>query len=322
MKKLFAAAIVVALGFVIFVTPALSWEKGTHLYIADKLKRQGGLMNPQNLDEMYGAMAPDIFNYVFEIPAGVYDYLYDETHHQFINIWKAVKWGYEKPLAFGFVSHNDSWGADYTAHHRARTTGLMEGYVITKAGYLNLGLAPYWEQIELLTGPLVETIKVDLCHNIVEAAGDIILKRSYPQLGRNLVAAGSRLDARFKKLFLKAYLPGLTAVMGAENAAQNLILLGEAAFRQYQVVAYGQILQQDEAIVIDQIAAQFNLLVGGYLLSKGITLPEGTDLTLVIVAALQGAIALCENDYMIEVNATVAYVKGQLKARRFWASTR
>jgi hypothetical protein len=36
------------------------------------------------------------------------------------------------------------------------------------------------------------------------------------------------------------------------------------------------------------IAAQFNSLVGGYLASKGITVPPGTDLTDVIHDALSG----------------------------------
>ena len=149
MKRTLAAVIAVALGTAVFVTPALSWEKGTHLYIADKLKKQGG-MNPSNMDEMYGAMAPDIFNYVFDLPAEVYAWLYDQTHHQYINMWKAVKWGYEKPLAFGFVSHNDTWGADRTAHHLALTTGLNEGYIITKANLLVAAID--WASLEAVVG--------------------------------------------------------------------------------------------------------------------------------------------------------------------------
>ena len=323
MKRMIAVVIAVALGMAVFVTPALSWEKGTHLYFADKLKRQGG-GNPMNFDEMYGAMAPDIFNYAFELPADQYAYLYDQTHHYYYNMWKAVKWGYEKPLAFGFVSHNDAWGADSTAHHNSRTLNPLEGYIITKAGFLNTALTPYWAYIEGLIGggALDPAVKLELCHNIVEAAGDIVLKRYYPQLGKNLVAAGSRSDKRFRALFLKAYLPGFTALVGNEAEARTILLNWESYFRTSQVVGYGLLLQPDEVTVIDNIAAQFNILVGGYLASKGITLPAGTDLTDVIQAALGGAIALIENDYMLEVDATVNYLRAEMKRRKFWASTK
>ena len=323
MKRTIAAVIMVALGTAVFVVPALSWEKGTHLYIADKLKRQGRI-NPMNLDEMYGAMAPDIFNYVFDLPTAQYDYLYDQTHHYYYNMWRAVKWGYEKPLAFGFVSHNDTWGADYTAHHKALTVPADpgDGYVIFKAKLL-LSMID-WDALAIKIGATVPPeVQLELCHNIVEAAGDIVLKRFYPQLGKNLVAAGNRSDKRFRNLFLKAYLPGLiTAFSMSEDAAKTLLLNGEAAFRTYQVIMYGVLFQQDEATVIAGIADQFGDLVSGYLLSKGITIPAGTDLTTEILAALQGAIYICQSDYMIEVDATVNYLRAEMKRRKFWGSTK
>jgi hypothetical protein len=325
MKKMIAAVIVVALGTAVFVVPALSWEKGTHLYFADKLKRQGG-MNPMNQDEMYGAMTPDIFNYVFDLPADVYAYLYDQTHHYYYNMWKAVKRGYEKPLAFGFVSHNDTWGADSTAHHRPLTVPADpgDGYIIMKAKILASMID--WEALEDKIGMPVSIpveVRLELCHNIVEAAGDIVLKRYYPKLGKNLVAAGSRSDKRFKNLFLKAYLPGLMTTFGmAEDAAKALLLNGESAFRTYQVIMYGVLLQQDEATVVAGIADQFNDLVSGYLASKGITVPPDTDLTADILAALQGAIYICQSDYMLEVDATVNYLRAEMKRRKFWASTK
>jgi hypothetical protein len=240
-------------------------------------------------------------------------------------VWKAVKWGYEKPLAFGFVSHNDAWGADFTAHWRSRTLDPTKGYIITKAEALSAGLALYWAAIEgALSVTLDDAIKIELCHNIVEAAGDVVLKRSYPQLGKNLVAAGSKSDKRFRNLFVKAYLPGLAALMGDEDAARTLLQNGESAFRTGQVVMYGMLLQQDETTVLDGITAQFNALVGSYLESKGIPEPllGWPDLTPVIQAALAGAVALIENDYMLEVDATVNYLRAEMKRRKFWGATK
>jgi hypothetical protein len=325
MKRAIAAALALVLGTVLFATPALSWEKGTHLYIADKLKRGGG-MNPLNADEMYGAMAPDIFNYVFTLPIDQYGFLYDRTHHYYYNIWKTVKWGYEKPLAFGFVSHNDSWGADFTAHHQALTTGFDEGYIITKATMLSAAID--WDALQFAIGspdPISLDVRIELCHNIVEAAGDIVLKKSYPQLGRNLVAAGARSDKRFKNLFLKAYLPDFMAAFSLDEAAASAILLtGEAAFRTYQVVMYGNLLQMDEPSVIAGIADSFNGMVGGYLVSRGVISDASAlpDLTPVILGALNGAIALIQNDYMNEVDATVNAVRAQMKRRGFWGSAK
>ena len=112
------------------------------------------------------------------------------------------------------------------------------------------------------------------------------------------------------------------AIDRAAQSAETIILGSEAAFRQQQVVMYGMIMQQDEAVIVPALAAQFNMLVGGYLASKGITLPEGTDLTPVIQAALLGGIALCESDYMAEVNATARFVEKQLKAHKVWGSAR
>jgi hypothetical protein len=65
------------------------------------------------------------------------DYLYDQTHHYFLKVQEAVKWGYEKSSSYGFLSHNDLWRADSTAHHAWRTLLPDEGYVITKAKILN-----------------------------------------------------------------------------------------------------------------------------------------------------------------------------------------
>ncbi|MCX7975309.1 MAG: hypothetical protein N3B16_12560 [Candidatus Aminicenantes bacterium] len=71
------------------LTSALAWEKGTHAFIADKLKKADG---PYNIEEMYGAMAPDVFNYLFSLPRILYrDYLHDQTHHHFLKVQQAIK---------------------------------------------------------------------------------------------------------------------------------------------------------------------------------------------------------------------------------------
>ena len=56
---------------------------------------------------------------------------------------------YGPPVAFGFMTHNDVWGADSTAHHDGKTTYSQgTGYVIAKAQELPL---LFYRYLPLLT---------------------------------------------------------------------------------------------------------------------------------------------------------------------------
>ncbi len=63
---------------------------------------------------MYGGVAPDLFNYLF---APYQPYLDGQTHDDFLKVWEAAgprQNSVKRALAYGFVSHNDLWGADVT----------------------------------------------------------------------------------------------------------------------------------------------------------------------------------------------------------------
>jgi hypothetical protein len=291
-------------------TTVYSWEKATHAYIVDHMKKMGG---PHKLAKIYGAMAPDIFNYAFDLPSPVYDYLHFETHNNFMKMWNAVQEKFDDSFAFGFVCHNDVWGADFTAHWMARTTGIPEGYIITKAKALHQFLwdnVPEYQALALLG--VDDDTYIELCHNVVEASGDIIIKREYPQIGSKIMESGYFKDENFKNLLMQAYYTDLAGLVG-DVAAQQILLGYEDWFRQYMVIGYGQLLQQDESVVINQIVEDFNSMIGAYLLSKDIILPPGTDLKPLIDLALTTGISLCEPDYMAEVNATNDFVMEQLE---------
>jgi len=92
-----------------------------------------------------------LFNYLFLIPELMpfSQYLQGQVHgtpgdESFMKVWDSSRCGLQRSLAYGFLSHNDVWGADYTAHHKACTTGLNEGYVITKARWLEKSLTDVW----------------------------------------------------------------------------------------------------------------------------------------------------------------------------------
>ncbi|MFX0202131.1 MAG: hypothetical protein ACFFCW_38965 [Candidatus Hodarchaeota archaeon] len=307
MKKTLALVFLILF---LVASAAYSWEKATHAYVVDQMKDLDG---PHKLAKIYGTMAPDIFNYAFDLPPALYDYLHFETHNNFMKGWNAVEEKDDESFAFGFVCHNDVWGADFAAHWEAMTTGIPEGYIITKAKILHEILL-HIEEYEALgeLGVDYDTY-IELNHSIAEAAGDIIIKRADPAIGAKIMASAHFHDEFFRSLLLRAYLTDLASIVGDEQMAQEIILGYEDWFRQNMVIGYGQLLQEKESVVINEIVEDFNVLVGAYLASKGITLPPGMDLRPLIYFALTAAISLCEPDYMMEVEATIDFVKEQLE---------
>jgi hypothetical protein len=129
MKKAFSVGAIIVF-LLCFTVQAFPWGSATHAYVIDQIMRKGG---PPRL--MYGAMAPDVFNYFFENTT-LRDQLYGMTHFDFMKLWDASKGPSDRPSAYGFVSHNNEWGADSTAHIKSLTFMPTEGFVITKAKYL------------------------------------------------------------------------------------------------------------------------------------------------------------------------------------------
>jgi hypothetical protein len=128
MKKRHMMLWTIFLALVLLPSMAFSWGSATHAYIDDQLNKT---KSTKNLNEIYGGMAPDIFNYMFESP-----YLQDfyiATHYDFVKIWNVSKNSLDKSLAYGFISHNDMWGADYTAHHSGITYGQTKGILHIEA---------------------------------------------------------------------------------------------------------------------------------------------------------------------------------------------
>lgn len=48
-----------------------------------------------------------------------------ETHYDIMKVWEAAQSKPGKALAFGFVSHNEVWGVDSTAHRSGITFGQL-----------------------------------------------------------------------------------------------------------------------------------------------------------------------------------------------------
>lgn len=301
--------------FVLFVTlvlaslspasPAFSWGSAVHAHIDGQLGK-GGQPDKQ---ERYGGMGMDVFNFVFTNPA-VATYLYGETHMGFMKVWEAARPPAGKSLAFGFVSHNDVWGADVTAHHNGLTFGQGQGYVIAKAEILK-GMLEQNPQFASLNLP--DPVAREIAHNFVEYGTDILLKRIDRRIGETIVGAALTRSPEFPLLLVKAYGEGLASTAGiSSQEAARFITATEMEFRK-TIIAYGQALTMDEATALQLFAEQLASYSAAFLAAYGIILPEGIDLVPLARMGIEGAMLLCASDFAAEVAATTEEVKLQLK---------
>jgi len=284
---------------------AFSWGSATHAYINSQLSNSLKHLN----DEVYAGTVPDLFGYMFDSP-----YLLDlsaQTHDQSMKVWSSAKLKQEKALAYGFVSHNDLWGADFTAHHSGRTFGTEEGYVISKASQLKSILETIPEYAAL---QLPDPISLEVSHNFVETGLDILIRRLDPQIGAKLSSAATRRSPVLPALLVRANAKDLSLLPGMNHGkATRLIQSAEKEFRK-SMILYGQALMLDDATATQLIAEQTADISKGFLSAYGIPLPEELDLIPLITFAIEQSIILCEEDFAEEITATIDFVDQNLQA--------
>lgn len=305
MKKLVIAATLI-IATLSIAHSAFAWGSATHAYVDGQIGKRA-LFDKQ---ECYGGMGADAFNFMFENPA-VSSYLYGQCHTEFMKMWDAARMPTGKALAFGFVSHNDVWGADMTAHHRGLTFGQEQGYVIAKAEILK-GMLVRIPQFAALGLP--DQVVMEIAHNFVEYGTDILLKRVDPMIGQKIVTSALVRSPEFPLLLIKSYGEGLASTTGMSRLeAARLIVVAEMEFRK-TIIAYGQSLTMDENTALQLLAEQMGAFAAGFLAAYGIVLPDGVELVPLLKEGIQGAVLLCATDYPGELAATVEEVKLQLKA--------
>jgi len=313
MKKscLTMAALVLILGLA--ASQAYGWGSATHTYIDDRLQRQGS--GQKNLAEMYGGMVPDLFNYSF---GASQPYLYGLTHYDFLKVWDAAGPGQAslaRAFGLGFVSHNDIWGADFTAHHQGLTFGQDQGYVVAKAQilkpYLVAALAPMG-----LTLP--DAVALDLSHNFVEFGVDVLVKNLDSKVGAKMAAAALNRNPTFPSLLVQAYRADAAAALGiSPQEAAKLITAAEHTFRKTKIYE-GQALMQDNGTAVALLAEEMADFSQAYLAAFGITLPPGVEREQIVILAenfIPLAMYICQGDFAAEIEATIAFVNQQLESR-------
>jgi len=300
--SLILVCVVAVLALVLVASPAYPWGAATHAYIDDHVGKQWPV---RNLNEMYGGNAPDAFNYMFDHREWL-DYLFQQTHYSPLSVWQEAERILGKAAAFGFVSHNEAWGADYSAHISCRTCGPLpepKGYVIVKAEAM-------WEILgDLGFG---KDTAIELYHNIVESALDLLVKSQLdPGIGPKLSAAALLRSAELPTLLVDAYASGFEQTFQLEaGKGAEIITSAEAEFRKTTVL-YGQVLAQDDRTAARLVAEQLVGMAEGFL---GYPLPPDYDWVALTQVLLSYASYLCKDDFSGEINATVQTVDEALRA--------
>ncbi|UCF05802.1 MAG: T9SS type A sorting domain-containing protein [bacterium] len=294
----------------------LAWGAITHTYLAHELGNRWGFIN---LQEIYGATLPDMFNLMYGSPYK--DYLWHQTHYEYMKVADKAYRRNTRAVAYGFTSHNDAWGADWTAHHGA-ITNPGEGYVITKVQLITPALVPQITAVLQAAGVpdaaiVAQALAPGLSENFVETAVDILVRRNEdPGAGYRLALAAQLRDFAVPILLIRAYVVGLSREFNMPFlAAVGLIAGAEKEYRDLMKF-YGGIFTKSEEEAIDLLAEQGALLAQAFLKAE-----TGYDVT-VPVSDLADflrnvAIPAVEPDYGIEIAATLDYLETAMPAHGF-----
>jgi len=305
-KRMSALIIGLILVSALMVSQAFAWGSATHAYIDDHLGRKAPL---RNLNEIYGGMAPDVFNFLFGNPAMAY--LYTVTHYQmypddYLNVWDKSHTFLAKAVSFGFVSHNGDFGADHTAHHESLYLKTGQGYVIEKANVLGSHL-----KLEKLIPGLSDDVYKELYHDLIEFALDIMITQQNKGLAAKISTSAMLRSPEFPLILAKSYAEGLAQqnFPGINYpAAVKLILQTENEFRK-SMISYGQALMQDQDTAISLIAQQLVDLAKAFL--GELPAPEPVFLELA-KTSLSLSMQICAPDFYTELDKTINFVAGQL----------
>ncbi len=318
MKKLYLVSLSLIL-CVAMTSLAFCWGNATHTYLAAKLGAQRG---QTNLNEMYGAVLPDAFNFVLDAN-GVF--VADRLHNDPMTFVRA-SWGPEmKSVAYGFASHNQLWGADFTAHIQA-CTAPGAGWAILKGNQLAGSLQGAIEELLVaqsvdpgIAAMLAPEMAIVFGHDLVETAVDILVRRTEdPDVGNQMLLAAKCRPFQVPLILSAAYAPALSGYVHIPfRDAVKFIVGAESAYRDY-CLQYGGIFTLGEEEELQTLSALDAQVASGFLNAY---LPQfGDEHTVTVDPALvyqfiASALALVQEPpaYGPELAATMNQVNLELK---------
>ena len=317
MKVLMTFALVACL-FGMMPARAFAWNQATHAYIADRLAARAG---SDNLSEMWGSVAPDLFNFVFD-PGLCVGWIADQTQGadpaSAMKIWSFASTSKEKALAYGFISHNDSWGADFVAHHSGLRPGYEnEGYIITKAKQL-LNAPSNSDNPQRTFGDVFADLgmsadeALEVAHLISEEAVDIRLANEVdPLLGRKLATSAQGVTRRFPALLVKTFAADYAnhCFSDDDSIAASVLTATEEEHRN-NMIFLGRSISQPEPVAVQMLSEQLVAVLPNFM-GRPLPIPYGEAVE-IIEAAMFSAIGLCD-DYKAEIDTVVEFVGQNLK---------
>lgn len=322
-RKLYFAAIVLAFAS---VQLAFSWGNATHVYFAKQLGAKFGF---SNMNEMYGSLLIDCFNFDLTVPGGTLSYM---MHNNAMPLWGAAKTSADKSLAFGFMTHNQTWGGDYTAHVKSfaypnftdpdPSQTNHNGYVIAKGYELVPQLLPAVLQILTDAGVPSSDVAMGIApalgHDLCETAIDLLVKRNIDRLiGARMLLSAQCRPASAGALLAKAYAGDLSMATGMSVADAKLYIIGGEKEYQKYVVQYGMAFSLPEkqtiALLSQQTVPIAEMFITAALDQYGI--PHGTVIVTAeqIAAFIVAAIDVVQPDYAGEVDKTLCFIEKGLR---------
>jgi hypothetical protein len=308
-KKLLVASLLL----LVAVQGASAWGNATHVYFAKELGVKHG---PLNLNEMYGALLPDVFNFTFDAQG---EYLYDATHFKFMPVYRKAWTPGLKATAIGFLTHNGTWGADYTAHKNAFTF-RHDGYAVAKGVALSPQLIPVLVEIlhnAGLPSPDADYIASQLApamgHDLSETAVDLLVRRNLdPGIGASMVQAAQTRPPEVPQLLVAAFARDFARKFKIPEAEAAGLIVGTEAWYQGYMIDYGTVFTLDEPTTIAMLAAQ-TAPVAESLIESNV---PGFDVTVTpeqVAQFITAAIAIVEPDYAREIARTMHFVERNLR---------
>jgi hypothetical protein len=290
----------ICLATLILPSTASSWGSATHAYIMKQLAR-----NQAAPLAIYGAMAPDIFNVI--VDSEDYGFLGKETHRHFMKVYFPSLREKMGSFALGFMSHNEVWGADYTAHIRYWRT--RTGYVAAKSIFLGKKIQPalqaFLEEVGIPNASAWANFAAPLLsHPLLETAIDLLVQQELdPFIGTDVIAASQERPQSVPGILVKAYRKDLMKELGfTAQQAEDLIRDTEAEFRA-MMMDYGEIISWERTPAVEELARQGALLAQRYFKSA-----SGYDIEVppaMLADFLEAATGEAEKDYREVLQSTI-----------------
>lgn len=288
---------------------ARAWNAGTHVYVVDRLLPPEVAADPMLVAEArYGAHVIDLFNSDFSSPGlDLQRLLHDPAGSVFMDVWAlaATHAPIHRAFAFGVASHNNSWGADATAHVVDIASGHGPGWTYAKSEQLMAILEPDLPP-EILQLP--HEVIIEVGHILIEQSVDLLLLQVDPELGQKVMASAAARDPSDPALLQVAWSDAFAPFTGGNAASVHLIRAYEEGYRQ-AFVRYGWALSQPDAL--DLLAWQIAIDATAFL---GVPPNQAADFFPLVKGGILIGEGLCADDFYQEVEGTVAWVGANMAA--------